>query len=600
MGTPHHGNKLTSIADVVFDLPLDRPFSYSVPEALRVTPGQRVSAPLGGRPRVGVVVALRPEADATLKPLQSLVEPAPILSKAGLELGRWIADESLSSWGSTLSALLPPPPRGRRAEVLAPAAEPVQPASRQRVELWTDALRDERLVSELGEAPGGALVIAPDTESAARWARRLDAPRLDSGATPGERRAAWFASARGRARVVVGTRGALLVPLSAPATLVLLDEQDSAHKPPGPPRLHSRDILLRRAALDGSRLMMLAGAPSVESWRGAETGAFTRVGAPPTAWPEIIAADTRGILRNHPLTLPLTRAITDMTRAGRGVLLVVSHSAGALGCNDCGLVLRCPDCAVALAVRRDRRSLACRLCARTEPLPERCPGCGGHKLGPFGWDAERVEASVRRRFPRLTVSRTDPDAQVLVGTPALLRAPRARPWGAVGFIWLDGLLRVPDFRAGERVFQLLWAAAEVTGAGGRLIAQTLHPDHYAVAAARDRRREDFYRQELEFRAELGYPPFRRLCQISARGKAGAGVRALLDEVSETLRGIAGLTVYPTMALGAAGAATAARMRFVVKGPDDLPRLIGPVLRPFLERGRRSRGVVEIEMDPIHI
>ncbi|HUO65371.1 MAG TPA: hypothetical protein VMT97_16770, partial [Terriglobales bacterium] len=136
MGTPHHGNKLTSIADVVFDLPLDRPFSYSVPEALRVTPGQRVSAPLGGRPRVGVVVALRPEADATLKPLQSLVDPAPIVSKAGLELGRWIADESLSSWGSTLSALLPPPPRGRRAEVLAPAAEPGQPASRQRVELW--------------------------------------------------------------------------------------------------------------------------------------------------------------------------------------------------------------------------------------------------------------------------------------------------------------------------------------------------------------------------------------------------------------------------------------------------------------------------------
>ena len=100
------------LADVVFDLPLDHPFSYRVPDALRVTPGQRVSAPLGGRPRVGVVVALRPDADLTLKPLQSLVEPAPILSKAGLELGRWIADESLSSWGSTLSALLPPPPRG--------------------------------------------------------------------------------------------------------------------------------------------------------------------------------------------------------------------------------------------------------------------------------------------------------------------------------------------------------------------------------------------------------------------------------------------------------------------------------------------------------
>src|SRR5215813_14227829 len=164
-----------------------------------------------------------------------------------------------------------------------------------------------------------------------------------------------------------------------------------------------------------------------------------------------------------------------MSRADRSVLLVVSRSTGALGCNDCGAVLRCPDCGVALSVRRDRRFLACRLCAIGEPLPERCPECGGHKLAPFGWDPERVEASVRRRFPRLRVSRTDREAQVVIGTPALLRAPRARPWGAIGFIWLDGLLRAPDFRAGERVFQLLWAAAERINAGGRLVVQTLFP-----------------------------------------------------------------------------------------------------------------------------
>jgi primosomal protein N' (replication factor Y) (superfamily II helicase) len=588
-------------ADVVFDLPLDRPFSYQVPDTLRVTVGQRVHAPLGGRPRVGVVVALRPDVvDPTLKPLQSLVEPAAIVSRTGLALARWIADESLSSWGSTLSALLPPPPRAKRAEVVAPVADQAPATSPEAAELWTDAERHERLVAQLGKTPGGALVIAPDTEGAADWARRLDAPRLDSGVSPAERRAAWFASARGRTRVVVGTRGALLVPLSRPATLVLLDEQDSAHKPPGPPRLHSRDILLHRAELEASRLVMLAGAPSVESWHRAEAGALARVDGRPAPWPEIVTADTRGILRNHPLTLPLTRAIEQMSRAGRAVLLVVSRAAGALGCNDCGAVLRCPDCGVALAVRRDRRSLACRLCARGDALPERCPSCGGHKLQPFGWDAERVEASVRRRFPRLTVSRNDPSAQVVIGTTAFLRGTRLRLWGAVGFVWLDGLLRVPDFRAGERVFQVLWAAAEATGPGGRVIVQTLHPDHYALAAVREGSREAFYGQELEFRAELGYPPFRRLCQISALGKAPAGARALLDEVSGALRGIPELTIYPPMALGRAGAAAAARMRFVVKGPADLPRRIGPALRPFLERGRRSHGVVEIEMDPVSI
>jgi primosomal protein N' (replication factor Y) (superfamily II helicase) len=588
------------IADVVFDVPVDRPFSYACPEDLHLTPGQRVKAPLGGRgTRVGLVVALRGGDAAGLRPIQRAVEGAPILSAGGLELGRWIADESLSSWGSTLLALLPPPPRSERAEVLAPPPGLARGSAAPTPELWMDAAREERLAAAVGQAPGGVLVIAPDTGSAARWARRLDAARLDSGVGPAERRTAWFAAARGRARVVVGTRGALLVPLSPPATLVQIDEHDPAHKPPGPPRAHSRDILLRRATLDASRLIMLSGAPSAEAWQMAEAGCVTRAAGAPATGPDVIAADTRGILRNHPLTLPLTRAIETMSRAGRDVALIVSRSGGALGCNDCGAVLRCPECGVALQLRRDRRGIACRLCARKEPPPDRCPGCGGHRMDPFGWDAERVEASVRRRFPRLTVSRTDAGAQVQIGTPMLLRAQRTRPWGAVGFVWFDGFLRAPDFRAGERAFQLLWTAAEAVGAGGRLIVQTLHPDHYAVAAVRDRDRDAFYRQELEFRSELGYPPFRRLCHVSARGKTAAGATTLLEEATAALGGIEGLRVYPAMALGAPGAAAAARMRSVVKGPEDLPRLIGPALRPFLERGRRSHGVVEIEMDPVN-
>ena len=589
------------IADLVFDLPLDHPFSYLAPDSLELKPGQRVRAPLGGRAtRVGVVVALRQGDEAGLRPIQHVVDTAPIVSAAGLALGRWVADESLSSWGSTLLALLPPPSRARRAEPVAPAPEPAQPVSPRSPELWTSADRDERLGAMLASESEAALVIAPDTASAARWARRLDAARLDSGAGEAERREAWFAAARGRARVVVGTRGALLAPLPPPATLVLLEEQDPAHKPPGPPRLHSRDILVRRAALDGSRLVFLSGAPSVESWARADHGAFTRVPDSNSPWPEIITADTRGILRNHPLTLPLTRAIEDMSRRGRGVALVVGRATGVLGCNDCGALLRCPDCAVALQVRRDRRALVCRLCARVEPLPDRCPACGGRRLGPFGWDTERVEASVRRRFPRLTVSRADPGAQVVIGTPALLRGGSPGRWGTVGFVWLDGFLRVPDFRASEGVFQLLWAAAEAVGGSGRVIAQTLHPDHYALAAVRDRAREAFYGQELGFRAELGYPPYKRLCHVSARGKTAATARALLDEAAVALAGIAGLIIYPPAALGAPGAATAARWRFVIKGPAELPRLVGPALRPFLERGRRSGGVVEIEMDPVSI
>jgi primosomal protein N' (replication factor Y) len=584
------------IAAVVFDMPRQQPFSYAVPPGMSLQPGQRVSAPLHGRSRIGVVVALRDGEMAGLKPIERPVESVPVLSAAALELGRWTAGESLSSWGSTLLAFLPPV-AGRGGDVVAAPREP-RPGLASRAELWIGAAREARLVEDLQRGAGSALVIAADREGAAQWAARLDATRLDSGAPDSVRRAAWFAAARGRARITVGTRSALLTPLPPPATLVLLDEHDAAHKPPGPPRIHSRDLLRQRAMLEGgSRLLMLSATPSVESWWRAETQQAIRDDPDDASWPEIITADTRGILRNHPLTLPLTRGIEEVTRHGRRALLLVTRRASALICPECGGLLRCRDCGVPLGFFREAKTLGCRLCAKTEPLPDHCSQCGGHRLFPFGWDAERVEAAVSKRFPKLTVSRVDPRAQVVVGTPAMLRRFAAGRLGCVGIVALDGLLSMPDFRGGERAFQLTWAAAEAAGPNGRLVIQTLHPEHYAVQAVKDRDRRSFYEQELQLRAELGYPPFRRICVVSVRAKGESEARARLAACAEALRGVTGLTVYPPAPIGPSATQTG-RWRFVIKGPGELPRLVGPALAPFLERGRRAGAVVEVEMDPV--
>ena len=583
------------ICDVVFDLPLHQSFAYAVPGAMTLHPGQRVRAPLRGRPLIGVVIALRDGDEARLKSIERPVESVPILSQAALELGRWAADESLSSWGSTLLALLPPPARGS-AEVVAPPPEHVT-GHAPPPELWVGAGREARLVQRLRAESGSALVIAPDRESAVRWAATLDAARLDSGAPDAARRAAWFAASRGRARIVVGTRSAVMTPLPPPATLVLLDEHDPAHKPPGAPRMHSRDLLMRRAALEGSRLLMLSATPSVESWWRAESRHAIRPSEGTEPWPEIVTADTRRILRNHPLTLPLTRAIDDMTRSGRRAALIVTRRSPALICTECGELFRCLECAVPLYVSRPHKALACRLCARLEPLPEHCPSCGGHRLYSFGWDAERVEAAVRKRFPKLTVSRADARAQVLIGTPAVLRALGPGTLGAVGIVTLDTLLTVPDFRGGERALDLLWAAAETVGQGGRVIIQTLHPEHYAIQAVREQDLRAFYEQEIKLRAELRYPPFSRLCVISVKSRLQSDAQAQLGDVAQALRGITGLTVYPPAAPGPAGARSS-RRQVVIKGPPELPRLIAPVLRQFLERRRRGGGVVEVEMDPV--
>ncbi len=581
------------ICDVVFDLPLRQSFTYSVPAGMNLSRGQRVAAPLHGRSRIGVVVEVRAGEQSGLKAIERPVESVPIVSAAALELTRWAADESLSPWGSTLLGLLPPAPR-RGSEEVAPPPEP-RPEAGPPPELWVGQGREARLAEHLQSSSGSALLIAPTREDAAEWARRVDAARLDSGVPDAVRRASWFAASRGRARTLVGNRSALLTPLPPPATLVLLDEHDPAHKPPGPPHIHARDLLRRRAQLDGSRLLLLSPAPSAESWWQAERAGTVRDDPEEQAWPEIVTADTRRILRNHPLTLPLTRAIEDVARRGLRAALLVGRRAASLICAECGALLRCPDCGVPLAYSRGARALACRLCARAEPMPDRCPGCGGHKLSPLGWDAERVEAAVAKRFPKIRVSRTDPRADVVIGPPAALRRMPRSSLGCVGVIALDTLLGMPDFRGGERAFQLLWASAESLAPGGRLVVQTLHPDHYAVQAVRDRERAAFYKQELHLRSELGYPPFRRLCRVSAWGQSEGEARARAAEIARALHGIAGLAIYPAAALGGG---RSVRWQFLVKGPIELPRLIGPALSRDLASRRRGGAVIEIEMDPV--
>lgn len=605
------------IVDVVFDLPVPHPFSYRVPAGLSISAGQRVRAPLGTQARVGLVVATRDGNEEGLKPLAGVAESGPILSRSQLELARWIAGESLSSWGSTVAALLPPAPRSA-TETMPPPPE-WAPGGGERPFLLTGGDRERRLLARLAEEAEsrGLLVVAPEIDAAAAWADRLSAAlrapvlRLDSGMTEGERWEAWMRLARGAVRIGVGTRSALLAPVVAPATLVLLDENDPAHKPPGPPRIHSRDVLLERARRDGSRLYLTAATPSAESWWRADDGRLQRLPEGPSPWPRVSVVDVRGTLRTQPLSPLLRGAMKETLAAGGQVLLLVTRIGSAMACNECGFLVRCPECGIAMAFSRARRELACRLCRRADPAPDTCPNCRGRQLAPLGWGTERVEQGVRAEFRRYRIVRDDAEsgrgraraasdsgAQVVVGTRAALKAFVPRGPTLIGFISPDPVLRLPDFRAGERAFSLLWAAAEKVAGGGRVVIQTQHPTHYAVRAATDQDPAGFYKHELGFRSELGYPPFRRLCLLTIRSRTEGVAKRLAHELEQELSALGGLTVYPPAPLGRSPRAP--RWQIVLKGGDDLPARLSPLLGPSRERRSDGRGIIEVEMDPVDL
>jgi primosomal protein N' (replication factor Y) (superfamily II helicase) len=596
------------IADVVFDVPVPHPFSYTIPASWSAAPGQRVRAPLHGSPRVGLVVAVREGTEAGLKPLAALVDRGPVLSGAQLDLARWIAAQSLSTLGSTCAALLPP--AGNVQDAGANTAT-VGPAS-ERPHLLVGHGRERRLLEQIGATNGPSLVLVPDLDAATRWATRLarlgPVVRLDSGAEDEERAAAWRALAEGQARLAVGTRSALLASLSAGGLLALIDEHEAAHKPPGPPRMHTRDVVLERARREPLAVVLTSATPSVETWWRADARRVERSTAPPAAWPAVTVADTRGILRREPITPPLARAMREALAAGHRVFLGVSRLTAALACDECGGIVRCEQCGLALTYARAAATLTCRLCAAARPLPDLCPACRGRRLSPFGWSPERVEHAVRRRFPKASVARYDPDArgaraetqrhaaahaEVVVGTRSALKLFGPASLGAAGFVTPDQLFRLPDFRAGERAFSLLWAAAERVRPDGALVVQSQNPAHYAIASIVAQDLDTFYKEELKFRAELGYPPFRRLAIVTISGKSATEVDPLTDAAATALRGASALTVYPA-ATDRGGRAR----RIVVKGGDDLPDLLEAALAEFRRPRPRSRGIMDVEVDPV--
>src|SRR5262249_29068735 len=433
--------------------------------------------------------------------------------------------------------------------------------------------------------------------------------RLDSGVDDQTRELAWIALSAGSARLAVGTRSALLAPLPAGATLALVDEHEAAHKPPGPPRMHSRDIVLERAARARLRRALTSATQSVEPWWRADSGQARLVAGDSMPWPAVQIADTRGILKVEPLTPTLARAMREALAAGRRALLVVSRLTSALACDECGAIVRCPTCDVAVAYSRAARAAICRVCGSETAAPETCSACRGRRLSPFGWGVERVEHAVRRRFPKARVARYDPEAtrgakaerqraaatasEIVIGTRGALRLFGPGSIGVAGFVSPDQLLRLPDFRAGERLFSLLWAAAERVIGGGTLVAQSQTPEHYVFAACAQQELAAFYRQEMKFRGELGYPPFRRLAIITVTAAAPTQMRTPAADVAAAPSAVPPLAIY-----GPASARRDRARRIIVKGHADLATQLAAALGEFRRPRPKSRGIMDIEVDPV--
>jgi primosomal protein N' (replication factor Y) len=373
---------------------------------------------------------------------------------------------------------------------------------------------------------------------------------LHSGIGDSERAEQWRRIRNGSARVVVGTRSGIFAPVQNLGLVIVDEEHDGSYKQQETPRYHARDVALMRAKEANAVAVLGSATPSVESRFNADSGKYTLLRLPDRIarrpMPQVELIDMRIEFLETKKQATFSRKLIDemglRLKQGEQTMLLLNRRgfSSFLVCRACGERMQCVNCAVALTHHRRDRRMLCHYCGYAEKIPTECPKCGSDHIQFLGTGSERVEDELHLLLPTARIARLDRDSaagkgafeqilqsfrardiDILVGTQMIAKGHDIPNVTLVGVVLADIGLSMPDFRAAERTFQLLTQASGRAGRGdapGRVIVQTLSPEHYAVRLASDQDYEGFYKKEMEFRKWLRYPPFAAVANVLLRAE----------------------------------------------------------------------------------
>lgn len=414
-----------------------------------------------------------------------------------------------------------------------------------------------------------ALLLVPEialtAQSVAYFQSRIDYPLaiLHSGLSPGERYDEWRRVKIGSVKLVIGARSAIFAPLEDLGIIIVDEEHDPSYKQEEKLRYNARDLSLVRGKMENAVVVLGSATPSMESYHNAMQKKFAYLSLPrridDRPLPEIQVVDMRAE-KEHPIfSLLLEEALKENVKRGEQALLFLNRrgfSSFAL-CQDCGFVYKCPNCSVSLNYHLTDKSFRCHYCDYALQGLDRCPQCSSLRLRLFGIGTQRLEEEIKKKLPQLPFGRMDRDTMkrsssyqkilgqvrrgelnLLIGTQMITKGHDLPRVTLVGVLAADLSLNLPDFRAGERTFQLLTQVAGRSGRGplpGKVIIQTYNPQHYSIQKARTQEFGPFYEQEAKLRKEMDYPPFCRLINLRLEGNTEGRVKQRSLELDQTVR-----------------------------------------------------------------
>lgn len=489
------------------------------------------------------------------------------------------------------------------------------------------------------ESGGGAIVMVPEIALTPQTVQRFIArfgdtvALLHSALGQGDRRDAWRRIHQGRARVVVGPRSAVFAPVARLGLIVVDEEHEASYKQDEAPRYHARDVAVMRAYIEGCTVVLGSATPSLESWRNASSGKYRLAKLPRRVdnrqLPRIQVVDMRKETarsgRMPVFSRILVEAVTRRLERHEQIMLFLNRRgfSPSLVCPACGYVETCEDCSVSRTYHRHDERLRCHICGRAGKPPASCPQCGDKAFLYAGAGTQRIEQITHKLFPRARIQRMDADVtrqqgshekilaafrahktDILIGTQMIAKGLDFPNVTLVGVLAADLSLHMPDFRAGERTFQLLAQVAGRAGRGaipGEVVVQTCTPEHRAIQAAKMNDFEGFARAELADRASLSFPPYSRLACLTVRGENEEEVLRHAELLRREMAAMAksGVAVSEPAPAPLAKAKRYYRYQIILRSASA--GKIAAMLRQAIARAKANSGIhLAIDMDAINL
>ncbi|MDP4779832.1 MAG: primosomal protein N' [Akkermansiaceae bacterium] len=416
-------------------------------------------------------------------------------------------------------------------------------------------LQSAQAALDLGKT---VLVLVPEIALTPQTVRRFKArfsqlndqvAVLHSNLSQGERFDEWHRIRTGKARIVIGARSAVFAPLPDLGLIIIDEEHESTYKQENVPRYQARDVAVLRAAFEPCTIVLGSATPSLESWQNTQNGKYQLLRldkrADAHSMPLVRVIDMRLEKQKQKGQTPilsdrLRTALEQRLEKGEQSILFLNRRgfARSLQCHGCGHTCECPHCAVALTYHRTDERLVCHVCGHQSIVPRKCPECKNAGIALQGYGTQKVEEVLQKVLPEARFARIDADAMrrkntlkdilrkfksqkidILIGTQMIAKGLHFPNVTLVGILNADLGLHVPDFRAGERTFQLITQVAGRAGRGeleGEVIVQTFTPHSPSIQFARKHDFDGYAEQEMEMRHQFRFPPFAHCGVLTAR------------------------------------------------------------------------------------